>query len=164
MAWMQLLVTFLGMVLGSGLIQFLITRKDTKNEEIKTLQKNFEKELKEKVDLSEERFLIHQTEIEKFNKAINQLSENDAKQSQYLKYIGDEITGLAHDKLVCLTDKYQERGAITLKEKATLQAIYQPYHEGLGGNGDGQAGYEFCMKLPIVTNEQAKEMDNKLNK
>ena len=144
----ELLVTFLGMLLGSGLIQFFITRKDNKREELKQIQK----ELKQEIEGKEK-------EIEKLNEIIIQLTENDTQQSKYIKYVGDEIMGLAHDKLVHLTDKYQNRGAITLKEIATLKAIYKPYHEGLGGNGDGQAGYEYCIKLPVISEEQAKKID-----
>ena len=159
--WAQLVVTFLGMIFGSGFIQFLIIRKDNKNEKMKETQKKVEEKIKENEKLSSQRYLEHKEAIEKMNEAIIQLTKNDTDQTKYLKYVGDEIVGLAHDKLVCLGDKYQERGAITLKEKATLEAIYKPYHEGLGGNGDGQTSYEYCMKLPIVTNEKAKEMDNK---
>lgn len=151
----ELLVTFLGMLLGSGLIQFFITRKDNKKEELKQIQKELKQEMEEKEKEYKE-------EIEKLNEIIIQLTENDAQQSKYIKYVGDEIMGLAHDKLVCLTDRYQDRGAITLKEIATLKAIYKPYHEGLGGNGDGQAGYEYCIKLPVVSEEKAKEMDMKI--
>ena len=73
--------------------------------------------------------------------------------------MGDELMGLAHDKLVFLTDKFQKRGAITLKEKATLNSIYEPYSKGLHGNGDGKTGYEYAMQLPVVTDKEAEIMD-----
>ena len=157
--WAELLVTFLGILLGSGLIQFFITRKDNKEQEFEKIKK----ELDQRENKGNERFLAHKTEIDKLNDAITKLSENDSEQNKYMKYVGNEIMGLAHDRLVRLTDKYQTRGGITLKEKATLDAIYQPYHEGLGGNGDGQAGYEYCMTLPIITEEQAKIWDKKIS-
>lgn len=160
----QFILSFIGMVLGSGLIQFFITRKDNNNKKLIELKKELRDGLDERETTGKERYLEHKEAIQKLNEAIFQLTENDTHQAQYMKYIGDEIMGLAHDKLVYLTDKYQERGAITLKEKATLHAIYNPYHIGLGGNGDGQAGYEYCMKLPIVTDSQAREMDNNIGR
>jgi hypothetical protein len=157
-------------IIGSGalfsFIQFLIQRKDIlKKEEKEDQISQLRHELKEGLDDREnrglQRYTEHQEAIAKLNEAILQLTENDTQMKEYMKYVGDEIVGLAHDKLVYLTDKYQERGAITLKEKATLEAIYVPYHSGLGGNGDGKAGYEFAMQLPIVTDSQAHEMDKR---
>lgn len=157
--WAQLIVTFLGILLGSGLIQFFITRKDNKDKEITQIQKELNQEINRKEKKYEQHYSEQKEEIEDLKDVIEKLSRSDFEQSKYMKYVGDEIMGLAHDKLVRLTDKYQDRGAITLKELATLKAIYQPYHEGLGGNGDGQAGYEYCIKLPVVSEEQAKKLD-----
>lgn len=163
-AFLQFILSFVGLILGSGLIQFFFNRKDSQKEEIKQLTEEFNKALRENEDIGKQRFEENQESINQLTKAIEQLSENDAKQTQYMKHMGEALAGLAHDKLVRLSDQYQRRGAITLKEKATLEAIYKPYHEGLGGNGDGQAGYEFCLTLPVVTDEEAKEMDKeKLN-
>lgn len=162
MDWAQLLVTFLGILLGSGLIQFFINRKDDKENRIKQIQRELRKEIDEKEKRNEQHYLEHKEEIQKLNEIIVQLSENDAKQSEYMKHIGNELVGLAHDRLVCLTDKFQDRGGITLKEKATLKAIFEPYHNGLGGNGDGQAGYEYCMSLPVIAEEEAKALDKKI--
>lgn len=163
MDWAQLIVTLIGVLLGSGLIQFFITRKDNRKAELKQIQKELKEGLDEREATGKQRYLEHKEAIQKLNEAIFQLTKNDTDQSQYIKYIGDELMGLAHDKLVYLTDLYQERGAITLKEQATLKAIYEPYHKGLGGNGDGQTGFEYCMKLPVVTDAQAREMDSKIN-
>jgi hypothetical protein len=176
-------------VIGSGaifsFIQFLIQRRDNKSskidelckkidEDIKTqseeskqrysiLQRKIKEGLDERENTGKERFLQHQEAIQKLNEVIFQLTKNDTEQNQRLKYIGDELMGLAHDKLVNLTDHYQARGAITLKERATLEAIYKPYHEGLGGNGDGEQGYKYAIQLPVVTDSKAAEMDKELN-
>ena len=177
-------------IIGSGaffsFIQFLIQRKDNKKKKIDELCKKVDEGLVKQTEISEkrydflkaeitkgldereqtgrERYLTHQESIQKLNEAIFQLTKNDTEQSQYIRYVGEELMGLAHDRLVYLTDKYQRRGAITLKEKATLEAIFKPYHEGLGGNGDGQQGYEFCKSLPVVTDDKALEMDRALKK
>ena len=175
-------------VIGSGalfsFIQFLIQRRDNKTDKIDKLYKKIDEELKcqneiceskykemqnelkqgleDRENTGKERFSQHQEAIQKLNEAILQLTKNDTEQNQYLKYIGEELMGLAHDKLVSLTDHYQARGAITLKEKATLEAIYKPYHEGLGGNGDGEQGYKYAMELPVVTNGEARELDDRI--
>lgn len=78
------------------------------------------------------------------------------------------LLGLGHDKILFLTDKFVRRGAITLKEKRNLKYLYEPYHEappnGLGGNGDCEIGYDACMKLPIVSEEDALAMDCTLHR
>ena len=161
---LQVLLTIIGSGAFFSFVQFLIQRKDKikqeeKEDQIKQLREELKVGLNDREQTGFERYSEHKEAIAKINEAILKLTENDTQMKDYMKYVGDEIMGLAHDKLVYLTDKYQERGAITLKEKATLEAIYAPYHEGLGGNGDGKTGYEFAMKLPIVTDNQAYEMD-----
>ena len=163
-ATLQIIITILGSGAFFSFVQFLIQRKDQqkqeeKDDKIEELRKELIQGLEEREETGLSRYTEHQESIAKLNEAILLLTENDTQMQEYMKYVGDEIMGLAHDKLVYLTDKYQERGAITLKEKATLEAIYSPYHEGLGGNGDGKTGYEYAMKLPIVTDIQAREMD-----
>ena len=175
-------------IIGSGalfsFIQFLIQRRDNKSNKIDKLYEKINEGLKNQTKTSEERYIIlkgeikeglqvqqnwgfkhyeeHKESIDKLEEAILQLTNNDTQMQTYMKYIGDEIMGLAHNKLVELTDHYQIRGAITLKEKATLEAIYKPYHEGLGGNGDGEQGYQYAMNLPVITDIQALEMDKEL--
>lgn len=175
-------------IIGSGaffsFLQFLVQRRDNKNDKIEELCKKIDegletqrktseerhaalrdeirKSLEDKENMVQERLINHKDAIKSLNDAITKLTENDIEQSKYMKYIGDELMGLAHQQLVTLTDHYQMRGAITLKEKASLDAIFKPYHDGLGGNGDGKIGYEFAMQLPIVTDAEAIEMDKKL--
>ena len=182
----QIIITILGSGALFSFLQFLIQRNDDKAEKTNQLYTKIEEELNKQEKVSAERFeslhtelhtgleereetskaryMEHQEAIEKLNEAILQLTENDTKQSQYMQYIGLELMGIAHQQLVSLTDHYQLRGAITLKEKASLDAIYKPYHDGLGGNGDGQAGYEYAMSLPVVTDQKAYEMDVELER
>lgn len=70
------------------------------------------------------------------------------------------LLGLGHDKVMYLTDKYVRRGVITLKEKTNLKFLYDPY-AALGGNGDCEIGYEAAMKLRVVSDEEAEEIDTK---
>ena len=160
---MNTTLEIIGAVIGSNalfaFIQFLISRHDNNKDKIKELDKKIDDELKERDEKSLEQYKEHQESIAKLNEAILQLTENDTNIQKYIHYVGDELMGLAHDKLVHLTDKYQIRGGITLKEKATLEAIYLPYHDGLGGNGDGKTGYEYAMKLPVISDAEARKRD-----
>ena len=68
------------------------------------------------------------------------------------------LLGLGHDKIMYLTDKYVRRGGITLKEKRNLKFLYEPYAD-LGGNGDVKIGFDACETLPVVSEEEALDMD-----
>lgn len=110
----------------------------------------------------------HQQEFLELKRAIDKLTENDSKITSSIGKIADKqdlmangIMGLSHDKLVYMADKISERGAITLKEQATLTSIYEPYIS-LNGNGDAKAGYKHVMGLRVVSDEEAKKMDEDL--
>jgi hypothetical protein len=164
----ELALSVLMAILGYGgffaFLQFLITKKFERKDKLVELQKEFQKGLEEREETGRKRYEEHKESIEKLNEAIMQLVRNDNENNKYMHYVGDELMGLAHDKLVYLTDRFQRRGAITLKEKNTLQTIYEPYHDGLGGNGDGKTGYEYAMQLPVVTDEAAAVMDADLRR
>lgn len=134
-------------VISSGafftFIQYLITRHDKKDDESDTRYK----ELKDGLEK-------HDEMIKKLNEILVETRKEDAGIKQLL-------IGIGHDKLVFMTDKIARRGAITLKERATLDAIFVPYST-LGGNGDGEAGYKYCVTLPVVSDEGAREKDSSL--
>ena len=161
-------------------LQFLIQRKDNKDDKIGEILKKLEEGkdnqegaslqryeelkhdlnegLKIREETGKERYLEHKEAIQKLNEAIFQLTKNDTSQNEYMKNIGNSLIGLSHDKIMRLSDKFLERGGITLKEKTTLKSIYDPYRD-LGGNGDCQVAYEQVNQLPIITEEKAKELD-----
>lgn len=91
--------------------------------------------------------------IQRRDKKREKEEENNSAQSRML-------LGLGHDRILHLTDKFVRRGAITLKEKRNLKFLCDPYFD-LGGNGDCEIGYEACTKLPVVSDEEAEEMDAK---
>lgn len=134
-------------VISSGafftFIQYLITRHDKKNNE----SDNRYQELKEGLE-------NHKENIEK----LNQILLENKKENEGIKQL---LIGIGHDKLVFMTDKIARRGSITLKEKATLDAVFKPYST-MGGNGDGEAGYKYCVTLPVISDEGAREKDNSL--
>ena len=70
------------------------------------------------------------------------------------------LVGLGHDRILYITDRIVKRGGITLKEKRNLRYLYEPYKD-LGGNGDCEIGYEACQKLPVITEEEARERDSR---
>ena len=83
--------------------------------------------------------------------------------SQHKKAQNDMLIGLGHDKLLYLTDKFVQRGGITLKERRNLDYLYKPYHAA-GGNGDCQIGYEACEKLPTLSDEEAATLERKMKR
>lgn len=177
---LQILITVIGSGAIFSFIQFLITRHDDKNDQVKNLCDKIEEGLKQQTETSEERYESLQTEIKeglntqqtwgfahfnehkesimKLEEAILQLTRNDTEQSQYMKNIGESLVGLSHDKILFLCDNFLERGGITLKEKATIKSIYEPYQK-LGGNGDCQVAWSAVCDLPILSEEKAKELD-----
>lgn len=111
--------------------------------------------------------LQHQKDFQTLLEAIKQLENNDTRVTESLDKIANKqetmaesLIGMSHDKLIFMTDKIAERGAITLKEKATLESIYVPYHK-LGGNSHCSTAMEYMKTLPVVSDEEAKNMDAK---
>lgn len=80
------------------------------------------------------------------------------EQSKNTSSTAKMLTGLAHDRILYLTERYIRRGAITSKEKTNLKYLYEPYHE-LGGNGDCETGYEVCKHLKVVSEDVSNKLD-----
>lgn len=179
---LQIILTILGSGALFSFLQFLIQRKDTKEDkEIDKKFENIEKQLKEGLDEREktgaERFAtheksiteimeVHKKDLEKLLQTFDELKEHDERVEKTINQIAenqknvcDSLTGLAHDKIVYMTDKITERGYITLKERATLDSIYQPY-KAMGGNSHAKAGYDHVIELDVISDDKAKEMDD----
>lgn len=216
MDWVQIGVTFLGVLISSGIIQFFINRKDKKKEDAKhdhdeilkkdmkdhlTLVNNKWKEdycdknakaiadlaeevkigLEERENRGKQRYEEHHISIEKMNlqhqkdahtlfEAIKQLEINNTKITESLGKIADKqdimaesLVGQAHDRILFLTDKITERGAITNKEKATIDSMYIPYKR-LGGNGYVKTSVEYVESLKTVSEDEARQMDIEIKK
>ena len=101
-------------------------------------------------------FTFVQFLITRHDNAKNALSQHEKAQN-------DMLIGLGHDKLLYLTDKFVQRGGITLKERRNLDYLYKPYHAA-GGNGDCQIGYEACEKLPTLIDEEAATLERKMKR
>ena len=123
-------------------------------------------EMREGLDAREakgaERYQEHKEAIEELRQAMISVAKNTDEVAKLGKYMGQSLMALTHDKIVYLGKQYQRRGAITLAEKNNLKLLYEPYHDGLGGNSDGEGYYTYCMNLPVVTDEEALEMDKKI--
>lgn len=130
---------------------------------IEDLRKDVKEGLAERENTGAERYLEHKKAIEELRKAMISLTKNTDEITQMGKYMGQALMGLTHDKIVFLGKKYQKRGAITLAEQNNLKLLYKPYHDGLGGNSDGEGYFTYCMNLPIITDEEAIEMDKRLS-
>lgn len=101
-------------------------------------------------------FTFVQFLITRHDNAKNALSQHEKSQN-------DMLIGLGHDKLLYLTDKFVQRGGITLRERRNLDYLYKPYHAA-GGNGDCQIGYEACEKLPTLSDEEAATLERKMKR
>lgn len=108
-----------------------------------------------------ERYQEHKESIEELRKAMIALAENTEETKKLGKHMSESLMALSHDKLIYLGKTYQRRGAITLAEQNNLKLLYTPYHDGLGGNSDGEGYYNYCMNLPVVTDEEAALLDQK---
>lgn len=60
------------------------------------------------------------------------------------------LTGLLHDRIFTLCNKYIDKGFVTPDEYKNLITLYEPY-VGLGGNGTAKALKEEIDRLPIKT-------------
>jgi len=161
-------------VFGSGFVQFMIQRKDKKEDRIGEMEKNInvrmdalekkiDKGLDEREKTGKERFDIHEEKYDELKEFMIQHAKNDEERDKYIKCVGSGVMMLIHSDLLDQGKKFVERGAITHKEKADLKALFIPY-EGLGGNGDGKEIYDQCMKLDTVFEEEAIKMDEAINK
>ncbi len=128
---------------------------------IADLAKEVREGLEDREAKGAERYQEHKESIEELRQAMIKLAENTEETKKLGDYMGQSLMGLTHDKLIYLGKCYQRRGAITLAEKNNLKLLYTPYHDGLGGNSDGEGYYTYCMNLPVVTDEEAMEMDKK---
>lgn len=195
--WVSIIIAVIGALLGTGFLQFLITRADNKKQRaedkeenkiedrmkkhltdvnakwkidycdvnakaIADLSKEVRAGLEEREAKGSERYLEHKESIEELRQAMISLTKNTDEINRLGKHMGQSLMALTHDKLIFLGKQYQKRGAITLAEKNNLKLLYTPYHDGLGGNSDGEGYYTYCMNLPVVTDEEALEMDKKL--
>lgn len=81
---------------------------------------------------------------------LQKKNENKDAKSQML-------IGLAHDRIMCLSMRYIERGWITQDEYENLyEYLYKPY-EKMGGNGSAKRVMTEVNKLPIhASNYQPK--------
>lgn len=114
--------------------------------------------------------LQHQKDFQALFDAIKQLESNDTKITESLCKMADKqdvmaesLVGQAHDRILFLTDKITERGAITNKEKATIDSMYVPYKR-LGGNGYVKTSVEYVESLKTVSEDEARQMDIEIKK
>lgn len=141
--------------------QWKVDYCDVNAKAIADLAKEVREGLEEREAKGAERYQEHKESIEELRKAMIKLADNAEKTRKLGDYMGQSLMGLTHDKLIYLGKTYQRRGAITLAEQNNLKLLYTPYHDGLGGNSDGEGYYNFCMNLPVVTDEEAALMDQK---
>ena len=131
-------------------------KQDEKEDQIEAMQKLSQERFDELKEGLEEREATGQKRFEMHAESIEKMQKLET-------LIVDFMIGLGHDKLVFLTDHIAERGGITVRERATLDAIWEPYHAS-GGNGDGEAGYKAAIAQPTITEDEAKEADRRIRR
>ena len=178
------MVTIISVLIGSGLIQYFVDRKDkkisnSKDEKLDVLRKEFQKGLSDGEETGKSRYneqknalekmaIAHQKDFQELKEAIMKLTENDTKITESIEkmsykqeLMADSLLGLSHDKIIATTDKISMRGAITIKEQATLESMYKPY-SALGGNGHCRKAMEHVSTLAVISDEDARHRDKEL--
>lgn len=161
---LQIILTVIGSGAFFSFIQFLITRKDNQNDRLKKMRDEYISGLNERESIGKQRYDEHKKAIKQLQEAIMILTEDSQERKELEQFMSASLMAITHDKLVRLGKTYQKRGAITLAEKNNLNLLYDPYHNGLGGNSDGETYYNYCMELPIISDEEAQKRDLELKK
>lgn len=166
--WIRTIITVLFSGAFFGFIQFLITRKDNKDDSLKKLKEEFNEEFNAHDDAINAIKLQHQEDFQKLNKAIEQLTENDTKIATFIEdnqsttgIIASGVVGIIHNTIINCTQPIIDRGVVTYQELNTLDSLYIPYSK-LGGNGDCQRRYNDITKLQKVSEEEAIKRDKEL--
>lgn len=159
--WIEVLKVALPTLIGClfVFVQFMLTRKDNRDDEIKEIKKRIEEVNNEREEVGFNRYQDNKEAIEEIREILKTLVEDKVEEKKIVEANSELLVGMAQDRLFYSTKKYQKRNAITLDELAILEEIYLPYHDKLKGNGRGKAGVEYCRKLPVITNELALKLD-----
>lgn len=161
---LQIILTAIGSGAFFSFIQFLITRKDNRDDRLDEMRKEYTTGLNEREEKSKERYDEHKKAIKQLQEAIIVLTKDSQERKELEQFMSASLMAITHDKLVRLGKTYQKRGAITLAEMNNLKLLYEPYHNGLGGNSDGETYYNYCMELPVISDEEAQKRDLELKK
>ena len=76
-------------------------------------------------------------------------SEEESKEQELLKIA---VLSLLHDRIYQVCQYHIQNGYVTVQDLNNLEYLYKGY-SGLGGNGTGEALYNRCKALPIVSND-----------
>ena len=104
--------------------------------------------------------------VNKYQKLMNDQNEERIREiiKEELKPVMDEITierkkfeALKNDyrsKLIRKCEEALQRGSVTMLEFNILTELWKVYHEGLGGNGQGEDFYQRVCQLPLKTDDK----------
>lgn len=104
--------------------------------------------------------------VNKYQKLMNDQNEERIREiiKEELKPVMDEIT-IERKKFEALKNDYRsqlirkceevlQRGSVTMLEFNILTELWKVYHEGLGGNGQGEDFYQRVCQLPIKNDDK----------
>ena len=170
---------FLTIVGSLGLFkfaEFLITRKDKKQERIEDKEEKLKK-LEEKMQATVEQrssevkkqFEFQASEIRaqsakeqahysEIKEVLVKNAEDDKERDMYMRTMGEALMGIIHDRVIRSADIYIERDGVTREELSTLTSMYRPY-KALGGNGDVETAFNLVGDLDLITKEEACKRD-----
>lgn len=164
----QNIILLITAVVGSNaifqFIQFMIKRRDDRNDKLRDIQEEFRRGLNEREETGRKRYEEHKESIEKLSQAVLQLTDNNVKLTEFLHNVGEGVKSLEIDKLIFLTNKISQRGSITADERATVDELYEACLKLGGKNAHVKAGYDSCNNLPFISRDDAEIMDARIRK
>ena len=98
-------------------------------------------------DISKDMKYLKET-VCNINDKVNQLEGNITHINGRLEIIGSGTKMELFDTLYHWKKMLCDRGWATVAEKHEVEEIYKIYHDGLGGNGQGEHYYQQIMDLP----------------
>ena len=144
----QVILTILGSGALFSFIQFLINRKDKKNE---------------KKELKKDKITTLEQKYDELREIMVQNAKDDKERDLYMHTMGEALMGIIHDRVIHNADAYIARNGITREELTSITSLYQPYKQ-LGGNGDVETAFKLISNLELITKEEANKRDIELSK
>ena len=96
----QIILAVLGSNALFAFLQFLITRKDSKDDKLKILEREVQEGLDAREAKGRERYEEHRAAIEELRGMMMQIASSTLEQQKYSESIGSVLMGLAQDKIV----------------------------------------------------------------
>ena len=158
---LQILLTIVGSSALFGFVQFLITRKDNRDDKLKALEEKLKKRLEEREFTGKNRYLEHKEAILNLSAGIDKIVASVETNQNTIEVMASGMVGMMHNTILYTSQPILDRGAVTYEELETLNSLYKPY-AALGGNGACKRRMEDVNKLPTISEKEAENRDRAL--